>query len=60
MAPTKARRIVMSDELWEELDRAAKRVDRELDRSKVIRSFARWYVGEAGAKMPERPEPAEK
>lgn len=57
MAITKARRVVMSDQLWEALGEAIAH-DPETNRSQVIRELVRWYVGEPGAKLPERPERA--
>jgi hypothetical protein len=33
--------------------------DPEADVSKVLRAFVRWYVGEPGAKLPERALPEE-
>lgn len=42
--------------LWEKFGEAVKRgPDPEADMSKVLRQFLRWYVGEPGAKLPERP-----
>lgn len=57
MAITKARRVVMPDQLWEALGAAVERHP-ETNRSQVIRELVRWYVGEEGAKLPERPERA--
>lgn len=54
MAITKARRVVMSDQLWEALGEAIAHTP-ETNRSQVIRELVRWYVGEPGAKLPERP-----
>lgn len=57
---TEVRRFRTSDELWERFGDAVERSpDPEADMSKVLRSFVRWYVGEPGARLPERPEPAE-
>lgn len=56
MAATPARRIVMSDDLWSRFGQAVETHDPETNRSSVIRSFVRWYVGEEGAYLPDRPE----
>lgn len=54
------RRFRAPDELWEGFGSAVQRSpDPEADMSKVLRQFLRWYAGEPGAKMPERPEPKE-
>lgn len=53
---TPFRRIRMDDDLWSRLDEAAKRMDPDTDRSKLLRKFARWYVGDI-EEMPTRPEP---
>lgn len=58
MAATKARPIVMTEDLWKDFARAVAEVDPETNRSAVVRSFVRWYVGEPGAKLPERPQRA--
>jgi hypothetical protein len=55
----KPRRFIAPDDLWKRFEEAVQRADPEADRSKVLRTFVRWYVGEPGAKMPERPEPQE-
>jgi len=57
MAITKARRVVMSDELWEALG-VATEGDPETNRSSAIRQLVRWYVGEPGAELPVRPSDA--
>lgn len=45
---------------WERFGDAVERgPDPEADMSKVLRAFVRWYVGEPGAKLPERPDPPE-
>jgi hypothetical protein len=55
-APTGLRRFRSSDELWEEFGNAVEQgPDPEADRSKVLRAFMRWYIGQSGAKLPERP-----
>lgn len=48
------RRIRLNDDLWERLGEAAKRADPELDRSKLLRKFTRWYIGDTDD-VPERP-----
>lgn len=48
------RRIRMPDEMWEAFNRAVQTADPELDRSKVIRQFIRYYIGETD-EMPRRP-----
>lgn len=40
-------------ELWTRLGEAAALAG--YDRSGVLRQFARWYVGEPGALLPQRP-----
>lgn len=56
MAQNKPRRFVASDELWEKFQKAVEAgPDPEADRSKVLRTFVRWYVGEPGAELPKRP-----
>lgn len=55
-APGGLRRFRTTDELWERFADAVERSpDPEADRSKVLRSFVRWYVGDPGARLPERP-----
>ncbi len=49
--------IRMDEELWNRLGAAAERVN--LDRSEVLRRFARWYVGEPDIELPERPDVVE-
>ncbi|MFJ9558233.1 hypothetical protein ACIRPH_30885 [Nocardiopsis sp. NPDC101807] len=59
MAANKPRRFVATDELWEKFELAVKKSpDPEADRSKVLRTFVRWYVGEPGAELPKRPADA--
>lgn len=54
------RRFRTTDDLWERFGDAVERgPDAEADMSKVLRAFVRWYVGEPGAKLPERPAPVE-
>ena len=56
-SPGGLRRFRTTDELWERFGEAVnKSPDPEADMSKVLRAFVRWYVGESGAKLPERPE----
>lgn len=50
---TKARTIRMEDELWGPLGPAA--LTNGLDRSKLLRQFARWYLSVPGAQLPRRP-----
>lgn len=53
---TGLRRFRTTDELWTRFAGAvADSPDPEADMSKVLRAFVRWYVGEPGAKLPERP-----
>lgn len=56
MAPEGAplRRIRMDDDLWDRLEKAAKAMDPDSNRSAVLRRFARWYVGDID-EMPSRP-----
>ena len=59
-APTALRRFRTTDDLWKRFgDAVEDGPDPEADMSKVLRAFVRWYVGEPGAKVPERPEPTE-
>lgn len=53
---TPFRRIRMDDDLWERLDKAAKKADPDSNRSVLLRKFARWFVGDID-EMPRRPEP---
>lgn len=50
---TKHRSIRLEDDLWRDLDPAARAVG--YDRSGVIRQFVRWYLRRPGAKLPQRP-----
>lgn len=43
-------------QLWKRFSDVAK--ERGTNRSEVLRSFIRWYVGDPDAKLPERPEPS--
>lgn len=56
---TPLRRIRFDDDLWSRFAEAVRDVDPELDRSKVLRQFVRWYIGDA-AEPPRRPDPASK
>jgi metal-responsive CopG/Arc/MetJ family transcriptional regulator len=44
----------MDDEMWARFDEAVRSAEPELDRSKVIREFIRWYIGETDD-LPRRP-----
>lgn len=56
--PTNFRKFRTTDDLWERFGDAVNRSpDPEADMSKVLRSLIRWYAGEDGAKLPERPDP---
>lgn len=48
------RRIKIPQDMWEAFGDAVKDVDPELDRTKVIRQFVRWYIGES-TEPPRRP-----
>jgi hypothetical protein len=51
-----ARQTVRIDEdLWAKLGAACESAG--IDRSAALRAFARWYVGEGDAELPERPAP---
>ncbi len=46
------------DDLWRNFSTAIGQApDPEAGISRVLRQFMRWYAGEPGAKMPERPTP---
>ncbi|MFC4050041.1 hypothetical protein ACFOY4_10130 [Actinomadura syzygii] len=47
----------MSDDMWARFGEAVENAEPELDRSKVIREFVRWYIGETDD-LPRRPRPA--
>lgn len=49
------RKIRVDEELWTSFGEAVQRASRETDRSKVVREFMRWYTGERGAQLPDRP-----
>lgn len=52
---TALRRFRTTDDLWERFGEAVTQADPEADRSKVLRNFIRWYIGEPGAQLPKRP-----
>lgn len=52
---TALRRFRTTNDLWQRFEEAVQQADPEADRSKVLRNFIRWYIGEPGAKLPERP-----
>ncbi len=52
---TPFRRIRMDDDLWERLEKAAKAVDPDSNRSAILRRLARWYVGDID-EVPQRPQ----
>ena len=51
---TPFRRIRMPAEMWDRFGQAVDEGEPELDRSKVIREFIRWYVGDT-RELPRRP-----
>lgn len=51
---TPFRRIRMPDDMWEKFAAAVQQAEPELDRSKVLREFVRWYLGETND-LPRRP-----
>jgi hypothetical protein len=55
---TPFRRIRMDDDMWERFGNAVEQAEPELDRSKVMREFVRWYIGETND-LPRRPRPTE-
>ena len=56
---TRQRNLRIDDDLWDSFGEAIERASPEFDRSAVMRQLIRWYVGEPGAKLPDRPEPKE-
>lgn len=52
---TPFRRVRMDDDMWEKFGNAVKQAEPELDRSKVMREFVRWYIGETDD-LPRRPK----
>jgi hypothetical protein len=56
MANTPYRKFRADDELWQSFGAAVEHSpDPEADMSKVLRQLVRWYAGEPGAKLPDRP-----
>lgn len=45
--------VRIDEELWTKLGQACEAAG--IDRSSALRAFARWYVGEDDAELPERP-----
>lgn len=58
--PMKALPLRGPKSLWDAFGDAVAKADPESDRAKVLRTFMRWYVGEQGARLPERPDPSTK
>ncbi|MEU1787066.1 hypothetical protein ABZ553_14575 [Streptomyces sparsogenes] len=53
---TELRRFRTTNDLWLRFGKAVENSDDpEVDMSKVLRQFVRWYVHEQGAKLPDRP-----
>lgn len=52
--PTPFRRVRMDDDMWTRFGDAVTQAEPELDRSKVMREFVRWYLGETND-LPRRP-----
>jgi len=48
-------RIRMPADMWERFGAAIRQAEPELDRSKVIREFVRWYLGDDAGRLPRRP-----
>jgi len=60
MPESALRKFRTTDELWGKFNDAVRRSpDPEADMSKVLRQFVRWYAGEPGAQLPERPSSPE-
>ena len=55
VADTPFRRVRMNDDMWTRFGEAVAAAEPELDRSKVLREFVRWYIGDA-KELPRRPE----
>lgn len=55
-SPPRYRQLRVSHDLWSPFGDAVRNAEPELDRSKVIREFVRWYVGDTDD-LPRRPEP---
>lgn len=53
---TPGRLIRVDSDLWERFGAAVSDAEPELDRSKVIREFIRWYLGDK-RELPRRPGP---
>lgn len=51
---TPFRRIRMASEMWDKFAEAVAEAEPELDRSKVVREFIRWYTGDTDD-LPRRP-----
>jgi hypothetical protein len=47
--------VRIDEELWKKLGEACEKAG--IDRSAALRAFSRWYAGEEGAELPERPSP---
>jgi hypothetical protein len=54
---TDRRGIRVDRSLWQRFGQAT--VEREDGRSGVLREFMRWYLGDEGAQLPQRPSDAE-
>ncbi|MFC9085308.1 hypothetical protein [Nocardiopsis dassonvillei] len=57
--PMESQRFRAPKKLWTDFGDAVARAEPEGDRSKTLRAFMRWFTGEPGARLPERPDPAE-
>jgi hypothetical protein len=55
---SRPRTIRMPQRLWDALGPAAQ-TTHGLDRSGLLRQFARWYLNEPGAQLPQRPDRTE-
>lgn len=51
---TPFRRVRMDDDMWGRFGEAISVAEPELDRSKVLREFVRWYIGDTND-LPRRP-----
>lgn len=51
---TPFRQIRMDKSMWDHFGAAVTTAEPELDRSKVIREFVRWYIGDTDD-LPRRP-----
>jgi hypothetical protein len=54
---TPQRTLVVDPTEWDELQVAAKAAGS--DRATVLRAFIKWYIRRPGAKLPQRPSPAD-